>query len=108
MSLTVTKGRRGSKVIVIHPGTRHTRIGKASDVTPLSIPSVIARKHKPPVPPATFVRGISRPRKDRERGCVSTVNLPGDEYAVNPASDDPVSTAQPESGRSYAKSSAPV
>lgn len=58
-------------------------------MTPLSIPSVIARKHKPPVPPATFVRGISRPRKDRERGCVSTVNLPGDEYAVNPASDDP-------------------
>lgn len=85
------QGRRGSKVIVIHPGSRFLRIGRASDVTPATIPNVIARKHKPPVPPPVFVEGISRPRKDRERGQVSTVVQPGDEYSVGLASDDPVS-----------------
>lgn len=85
------QGRRGSKVIVIHPGSRFLRIGKASDVTPATIPNVIARRHAPPVPPSAFVEGISRPRKDRERGQVSTVAQPGDEYSVGLASDDPVS-----------------
>jgi actin-related protein 8 len=66
------------------------RIGRASDVTPLSVPNVIARKHKPPVPPSQFVPGISRPRKERERGHVSTVSQTGDEYSVALASDDPV------------------
>lgn len=83
------EGRRGSKVIVIHPGSRFLRIGRASDVTPATIPNVIARKHKPPVPQPTLVEGISRPRKDRERGHVSTVVQPGDEYSVGLASDDP-------------------
>ncbi|GJE93211.1 actin-like ATPase domain-containing protein [Phanerochaete sordida] len=84
-----TESRRGSKVIVIHPGSRFLRIGRASDVTPATVPNVIARKHQPPVPPPAFVEGISRPRKDRERGQVSTVVQSGDEYSVGPASDDP-------------------
>ncbi|KIP07419.1 hypothetical protein PHLGIDRAFT_127629 [Phlebiopsis gigantea 11061_1 CR5-6] len=81
--------RRGSKVLVIHPGSRWLRIGRASDVTPISVPNVIARKYKPPVPPASFVEGVSRPHKDRERGQSSTVTQPGDEYSVGLASDDP-------------------
>ncbi|KAI0343316.1 actin-like ATPase domain-containing protein [Trametopsis cervina] len=87
--LPPTEGRRGSKVLVIHPGTRWIRIGRASDVTPLSVPNVIARKHRPPVPPLRYVEGVSRPRKDRERGQVSTVAQAGDEYSVLQASDDP-------------------
>lgn len=77
-------------MLVIHPGSRWIRIGRASDVTPWSIPNVIARKQRPPVPPVKFVEGISRPRKDRERGHVSTLAQPNDEYSVSMASDDQV------------------
>ena len=34
----------GSKVIVIHPGSRNLRIGLASDALPKTIPMVIARR----------------------------------------------------------------
>ncbi|KAG8220978.1 hypothetical protein J3R82DRAFT_2484 [Butyriboletus roseoflavus] len=61
--------RRGSQVVVIHPGSRYLRIGKASDVTPITVPNVIARRHK----------GRNLPS--------ATSN--GDEYAVVPPSDDP-------------------
>jgi actin-related protein 8 len=68
------------------------KIGRASDVTPVTIANVIARKQKVPLSKHTFIEGISRPRKDRERGHVSTVVQAGDEYSVGLASDDPVST----------------
>ncbi|KAG6810888.1 hypothetical protein H0H92_009918 [Tricholoma furcatifolium] len=55
-------GRRGSQVIVIHPGSRSILIGKASDVSPTSVSNVVARKCKPPVPQFVRVEGISRPR----------------------------------------------
>ncbi|KAG1788244.1 uncharacterized protein HD556DRAFT_1434112 [Suillus plorans] len=80
--------RRGSHVIVIHPGSRFLRIGKASDVTPASIPNVIARKHKPPVPVPIHVEGISRPRKGQVPQ-LSSASPDGDEYAVDITSDDP-------------------
>ncbi|KAF3926946.1 hypothetical protein ABW20_dc0107241 [Dactylellina cionopaga] len=35
----------GSRVIVIHPGSRNLRIGRASDALPKTIPNVIARQH---------------------------------------------------------------
>ncbi|EJU03637.1 actin-like ATPase domain-containing protein [Dacryopinax primogenitus] len=38
------QGPRGSNIIVIHPGTRYTRVGLASSLTPATIPSVVARK----------------------------------------------------------------
>lgn len=60
-------------------------------MTPVSIPNVIARKNKEQVPEEPFLEGISRPRKDRERGQPSTITQPGDEYAVSLASDDPAS-----------------
>ncbi|KAI0078726.1 actin-like ATPase domain-containing protein [Panus rudis PR-1116 ss-1] len=87
--MTTSEGRRGSKVLVIHPGSKWLRIGRASDVTPTSVPNVIARKHKPPVPPQIYVENITRPREDRRRGHPSVVPQPGDEYAVAIGSDDP-------------------
>lgn len=84
--------RRGSHVIVIHPGSRFLRIGRASDVTPASIPNVIARKHKPPAPVPTYVEGISRPRKGQAPQLSVSANADGDEYAVDITSDDPFDT----------------
>ncbi|KAL5512963.1 ARP8 [Sanghuangporus vaninii] len=63
------EGRRGSKVIVIHPGTRTLRIGRASDVAPVSVPHVIARRvHTPPAVPPKPLLFIKRPKniKDEE------------------------------------------
>ncbi|KIM58979.1 hypothetical protein SCLCIDRAFT_16606 [Scleroderma citrinum Foug A] len=81
--------RRGSNVIVIHPGSRWLRIGKASEVTPLSIPNVIARKHQPPVPEPAFIEGVIRPRKSRNTSTSTPQPSNGDEYAVTTVSDDP-------------------
>lgn len=33
-------------VIVIHPGSRTLRIGRATDTLPVTVPHVIARRHK--------------------------------------------------------------
>lgn len=33
-------------VVVIHPGSRTLRIGRATDTLPVTIPHVIARRHK--------------------------------------------------------------
>ncbi|PPQ67891.1 hypothetical protein CVT26_007091 [Gymnopilus dilepis] len=55
--------RRGSQVIVIHPGSRFTRIGRASDVTPVTMPSVVARKSKMPFTIPERTQLVSRPRK---------------------------------------------
>ncbi|TFY69107.1 hypothetical protein EVJ58_g619 [Rhodofomes roseus] len=81
------EARRGSKVIVIHPGSRFLRIGRACDVTPVAIPNVIARKYNP-VPEPRFVEGISRPRKSNIRTAPAAPPA-GDEYAVALNSDDP-------------------
>ncbi|KAI0299322.1 hypothetical protein BC826DRAFT_906622 [Russula brevipes] len=81
------EGRRGSHVVVIHLGSRYLRVGRASDVTPVTVPNVIARKTiNAPAP--TFVKGISRPRRGRARGLPSPPAA-NDEYAVARESDDP-------------------
>ncbi|KAJ7043683.1 hypothetical protein C8F04DRAFT_1072950 [Mycena alexandri] len=56
--------RRGSQIIVIHPGSRFLRIGRASNVFPVVVPNVVARKMNPvsAAPAPTFVKGIYRPR----------------------------------------------
>lgn len=82
------QGRRGSHVVVFHLGSRYLRVGRASDVTPVTVPNVIARKTiNPPAP--TFIKGIFRPGKARARALLP---LPAnsDEYAVARGSDDPV------------------
>ncbi|OBZ74041.1 putative actin-related protein 8 [Grifola frondosa] len=88
-SSTPTETRRGSRVLVIHPGSRFLRVGRACDVNPISVPNVIARKHKRPVPVPTYIEGISRPREDRSRMHPSPPVQNGDEYAVTFTSDDP-------------------
>lgn len=80
---------RGSQVLVIHPGSRFIRIGRASDVNPVSVPNVLARRTSVSTPP-TFVEGISRPRTGRQLN--HHVNENGDDdYTAVPLSDDPVS-----------------
>ncbi|RUO96139.1 hypothetical protein BC936DRAFT_142554, partial [Jimgerdemannia flammicorona] len=41
--------QEGSDVIIIHPGSRHLRIGRASEAFPRTVPHVIARKMNSPV-----------------------------------------------------------
>ncbi|KAI0306069.1 actin-like ATPase domain-containing protein [Multifurca ochricompacta] len=80
------EGRRGAHVVVIHPGSRYLRVGRASDVTPVTVPNVIARKSiNAPAP--VFFRGILRPRDGRPRSLLSPPN--GDESVVARGSDDP-------------------
>ncbi|PWN51830.1 actin-like ATPase domain-containing protein [Violaceomyces palustris] len=57
-----------SKTIVIHPGSEYLRIGRATDLYPLSLPNVIARrpkKKKSPSPP---------PTRQAENGAASSSN----------------------------------
>ncbi|RDB23323.1 putative actin-related protein 8 [Hypsizygus marmoreus] len=56
------QSRRGAQVVVVHLGSRFLRIGRASDVTPVTVPNVVARKCQSPVPSPARVEGISRPR----------------------------------------------
>ncbi|KAG6886231.1 hypothetical protein C0993_010793 [Termitomyces sp. T159_Od127] len=78
-----TESRRGSQVIVIHPGSRSLLIGKASDVSPTSVPNVVARKCKHPVPEFVRVEGITRPRK---QSCDA-----GEEFAEKDPFDEKIS-----------------
>ncbi|KAH9967476.1 actin-related protein [Russula dissimulans] len=82
-----TEVRRGSHVVVIHLGSRYLRVGRASDVTPVTVPNVIARKTiNAPAP--TFLKGITRSRNRRERA-LPQPPASNDEYAVTRGSDDP-------------------
>ncbi|EIM86889.1 actin-like ATPase domain-containing protein [Stereum hirsutum FP-91666 SS1] len=81
--------RRGSNVIVIHPGSRYLRIGRASELNPVYVPNVIARKTNPPVPPVLFEESIVRPRKGRTRSSFTKIIAKDDKYIVNPGTDDP-------------------
>ena len=81
-------------MIVIHPGSRFTRIGRACDVNPFTVPSVVARKVRGggPVPKPTYVKGIERPRPGTERSKPIQGTGGGDEYSVSSQSNDPVSS----------------
>ncbi|GBE86660.1 hypothetical protein SCP_0905400 [Sparassis crispa] len=87
-SATPTEVRRGSRVLVIHLGSRYVRVGRASDVNPVTIPNVIARKHTRPVLAPKYVEGISRPRAAARAHAAATPPN-GDEYSVSLTSDDP-------------------
>ncbi|PBK72447.1 actin-related protein [Armillaria solidipes] len=79
------KDRRGTAVLVIHPGSRFLRVGRASDVTPIAVPNVIARRTTL-TPAPVFVEGISRPRKGRH-GTSSAADSPSVEEGSS--SEDP-------------------
>ena len=91
--MCVLQGRRGSDVIVIHPGSRFTRIGKACDINPVTVPSVVARKMRGDgtIPEPSYVKGIERPQPGMERTKPIQGNGGGDEYSVSSQSNDPVS-----------------
>ncbi|KAF8347832.1 hypothetical protein F5887DRAFT_1258760 [Amanita rubescens] len=57
--------KRGCQVIVIHLGSRFLRVGKASDVNPITVPCVVAWRCKGPIVSPTFVEGVSRPKKGK-------------------------------------------
>lgn len=57
--------KRGRNTVVIHPGSRWLRIGRASDILPISVPNVMARRKKNPDPPKP-IYGIRRPKPARQ------------------------------------------
>lgn len=61
---------RGQNTVVIHPGSSNIRIGRASDLTPLTIPAVVARKinqeDSAGVEGPSYVSVISRPKGTTE------------------------------------------
>jgi hypothetical protein len=79
--------RRGSQIIVIHPGSRYIRIGKASDVNPVSVPSVVARRAKVPFTVPERIRLVSYPL-DHKQGESSIEKTAGGDSTQK---DDPVS-----------------
>ncbi|KAJ7116062.1 hypothetical protein C8R44DRAFT_794050 [Mycena epipterygia] len=88
--VTPQDSRRGSQIIVIHPGSRSLRIGKASDVFPITVPNVVARKITPATeaPQPKFVEAIYRPRRGNTVPQADSSQTQ-DEYAVTVTSDDP-------------------
>uniref|UniRef100_A0A1A8MXQ4 Actin-related protein 8 n=1 Tax=Nothobranchius pienaari TaxID=704102 RepID=A0A1A8MXQ4_9TELE len=59
-------------VIVIHPGSRTVRIGRATDTVPITIPHVIARRHKQSGQPRyedTWLlrEGLNKPESNEQR-----------------------------------------
>uniref|UniRef100_A0A671YWC3 Actin related protein 8 n=1 Tax=Sparus aurata TaxID=8175 RepID=A0A671YWC3_SPAAU len=59
-------------VVVIHPGSRMLRIGRATDTLPVTIPHVIARRHKqsgqPRYEDAWLLReGLNKPESNEQR-----------------------------------------
>ncbi|KAI4518592.1 actin-like ATPase domain-containing protein [Schizophyllum commune Loenen D] len=43
--------RRGQQTLVIHPGSANFRIGRATDLSPVVVPAIVARKTSTPAPP---------------------------------------------------------
>ncbi|KAF9277357.1 actin-like protein arp8 [Mortierella alpina] len=56
-SLFGTTSNAGKKIIVIHPGSRVLRIGRASDAYPVVTPHCIARRMKPVAPSGSSAKG---------------------------------------------------
>lgn len=93
-------------MIVIHPGTRFLRIGRASDVFPLEVPHVIARKSKIPVSSSFYVSSIvgksNGKEKRREAGLSRESNAMDVDQTprelwdpVSPSRNSPVLTPSP-------------
>ncbi|KAE8242545.1 hypothetical protein A4X13_0g7115 [Tilletia indica] len=64
-----------AKTIIIHPGSQYLRIGRATDLFPISIPNVIARKERPT--PYQLLRRTQQPSNGLNGGQVPNgVNSP--------------------------------
>ncbi|KAL1747609.1 hypothetical protein HDZ31DRAFT_31536 [Schizophyllum fasciatum] len=57
----VPEQRRGQQTLVIHPGSSNFRIGRASDISPVVVPAVVARKFNAPVHPSPSHKRIPCP-----------------------------------------------
>ncbi|KAF8637628.1 hypothetical protein AX17_002697 [Amanita inopinata Kibby_2008] len=82
------KGRRGSQVIVIHLGSRFLRVGKASEVNPITVPCVVAWKCKGSVVSPAFVEGVSRPKRVKLTSTATTSGH-GEEHDKLMTQEDP-------------------
>ncbi|KAL7827600.1 hypothetical protein SRHO_G00333180 [Serrasalmus rhombeus] len=59
-------------VVVIHPGSQSLRIGRATDTLPVTVPHVVARRHKLPSQsryedPRLIREGLNRPESGEQR-----------------------------------------
>ncbi|KAK4335812.1 Actin-like protein ARP8 [Rhodotorula toruloides] len=63
-----------SRTLVIHPGSRWLRIGRANDLTPVAIPNVIARKSSRVIPTPADVKGKGRAVEADGAGPAAAVN----------------------------------
>ncbi|XP_028850073.1 actin-related protein 8 [Denticeps clupeoides] len=63
---------QGNFIVVIHPGSRTLRIGRATDTLPLTVPHVIARRRKQPCQtpfedPCLLREGLNKPESNEQR-----------------------------------------
>jgi actin-related protein 8 len=75
--------KRGRNTIVIHPGSRWLRIGRASDILPISLPNVISRR-KANAKTSELLYSIRRPKPPRPDEDVDAM----DETENEPVSED--------------------
>jgi len=72
------------RTIVIHPGSENLRLGRATDLFPISIPNVIARRARKAAPPAPQ-QSRSDGRRAGEAGGANGVDTNGDSGAITTA-----------------------
>jgi actin-related protein 8 len=83
---------------VIHPGSRWLRIGRASDILPISVPNVMARRKKNPTPPKP-IYGIRRPKRLRPDEEDDTMDEATTENGVNGEKSAPETVTDEGTGR---------
>ncbi|KAF9911550.1 actin-like protein arp8 [Linnemannia zychae] len=62
----------GKKVIVIHPGSRYLRVGRASDAYPIITPHCIARRIRVPPPSLAITNGSTKAAAEPQGAAEST------------------------------------
>ncbi|KAF8724871.1 cytoskeleton organization, partial [Rhizoctonia solani] len=83
-----TDGAPGSKTLVIHPGSRWLKIGMATDVFPVQVPNVIARRRRTGVPrELVFSNGVIKPASERNAP-TSDVREKAGEYEMPAESEE--------------------
>ncbi|KAH7327676.1 hypothetical protein B0J17DRAFT_580896 [Rhizoctonia solani] len=79
----------GSKTLVIHPGSRWLKMGMATDVFPVQVPNVIARRCRAgTAPEAPFRNGLFQPASERKSPADDTREKDqGDEMSADSEED---------------------
>ncbi|KAG8691727.1 actin-like protein arp8 [Ceratobasidium sp. 423] len=85
-----TDGAPGSKTLVIHPGSRWLKIGMATDVFPVQVPNVIARRCRTgTAPKAVFHNGVIQPASERNGPTGDTREKAGGNEMSPDSEEDP-------------------